>query len=172
MIIEGARIYLRLLTVADATEQYLGWLHDPEVTRFLTVRHSPPLNLQVLRDYIESKPGRLFLAIVLKDDDGHRGNIKVGYSNDVGILIGEKDEWGKGYGTEAIRLLAQYAFSELGFDLWAGCNIRNIASWRAFARAGWMLDQAHGEEVRYFARSERGPCIYPRYDLLSGGCDE
>lgn len=138
MIIEGRHIYLRLLTEADATEKYLGWLHDQEVTRYLRVRHSPPASLQELRDYIGSRSGRLFLAIILKDGDRHIGNIKLGHLDDVGILIGERDEWGKGYGSEAIRLLTKYAFSGLGRSLlWAGCHIANTGSRQAFVRAGW-----------------------------------
>ena len=172
--IEGERIYLVTMTKWDATERYLGWLHDPEITQYLEVRHNPPASLQELRAYIESKPGRLFMAIILKDGGLHIGNIKLGYRADVGILIGEKDEWGKGYGTEAIRLLAQYAFAELDIPrLWAGINIYNIASWQAFAKAGWILDGwAYGEELRYFARRIEEERTYPRWDLLSGDCDE
>jgi len=173
LVIEGTRLYLRPLTASDATEQYMGWLYDPEVTRYLEVRHNPPASIQELEEYIESEPGQLFWAIILKDGGQHIGNIKVGYSNDVGILIGEKDKWGKGYGSEAIRLLTRHALTELGFPfLWAGCNIHNIASWRAFARAGWVLDWAHGEEARYFTEGEDEEHTYPRHDLLTGDYDE
>lgn len=142
MVIEGDRIYLSPLTAADATEQYLGWLHDPGITWYLEVRHSPPADLWELRDYIEFESRRLLLAIVLKDSDQHIGNIKLGYDGDVGLLIGERDEWSKGYGSEAIRLLTQYAFSELGLAyLWAGVHVANIGSGKAFLKAGWVQEE-------------------------------
>jgi RimJ/RimL family protein N-acetyltransferase len=34
----------------------------------------------------------------------------------LGIFIGEKDFWGKGYGREAIRVMLRYAFFELGLN--------------------------------------------------------
>jgi len=34
----------------------------------------------------------------------------------VGIAIGERELWGKGYGTDAMRIILQYAFTEL--NLW------------------------------------------------------
>lgn len=35
----------------------------------------------------------------------------------LGIIIGEKSHWGKGYGPEAIYALLEYAFDSLGLDL-------------------------------------------------------
>ncbi len=55
-----------------------------------------------------------------------------------GIAIGERDCWGKGYGTEATRLVLDYGFVALGLHnvwLWTvGPNERAI---RAYARAGF-----------------------------------
>jgi RimJ/RimL family protein N-acetyltransferase len=36
-------------------------------------------------------------------------------TTDLSIIIGERDAWGKGYGTEAINLLLDYAFGYLSF---------------------------------------------------------
>jgi RimJ/RimL family protein N-acetyltransferase len=41
------------------------------------------------------------------------GSNKTDRATEVGIFIGEKDSWGKGYGTEAMRLLLDYAFNLL-----------------------------------------------------------
>ncbi|MBZ0307061.1 MAG: GNAT family N-acetyltransferase, partial [Anaerolineae bacterium] len=117
--IEGERLYLRGLTLDDASEKYLGWMHDPAVMQYLESRFYPH-SLESLRDFISQMQhdrNNVFLAMVLKDGDRHIGNIKLGPINwihrfaDIGLLIGEKDCWGKGYGTEAIRLLTHYAFN-------------------------------------------------------------
>jgi RimJ/RimL family protein N-acetyltransferase len=34
----------------------------------------------------------------------------------MGIQIGEREYWGKGYGTDALRVLLRYAFGELNLD--------------------------------------------------------
>ena len=57
---------------------------------------------------------------------------------DFGILIGESEDRGKGYGTEATRLTLDYAFMTLGL-LNLGLTVAewNIAGRRAYARAGF-----------------------------------
>lgn len=62
----------------------------------------------------------LNLAVVLKDGDRHIGNCgfnAIDYVNrnaEFGILIGESDVWGEGYGPEAARLILKHGFEELG----------------------------------------------------------
>lgn len=154
--IEGERLYLRGLTLDDASEKYLGWMHDPAVMQYLESRFYPH-SLESLRDFISQMQhdrNNVFLAMVLKDGDRHIGNIKLGPINwihrfaDIGLLIGEKDCWGKGYGTEAIRLLTHYAFNILNLHhLTAGCYSTNQGSARAFLKAGW---QQEGLRPSYF----------------------
>jgi RimJ/RimL family protein N-acetyltransferase len=59
-------------------------------------------------------------------------------SADFGILIGERDARGKGYGTEATRLTLDYAFTALGLHN-VGLTVAewNVAGQRAYARAGF-----------------------------------
>ena len=90
----------------------------------------------------------IFLAIVLKDNKKHIGNIKIGPINwyhrlaEIGIMIGEKDCWGKGYAAEAISLLADFAFSKLNLHkLTAGCYEQNQGSLKAFQKAGFEVEE-------------------------------
>jgi RimJ/RimL family protein N-acetyltransferase len=56
-------------------------------------------------------------------------------------MIGEKNSWGKGYATEAISLLADFAFSKLNLHkLIAGCYEQNQGSLKAFQKAGLEID--------------------------------
>jgi diamine N-acetyltransferase len=57
---------------------------------------------------------------------------------DFGMLIGEPDARGRGYGTEATRLMLDYAFTALGLRN-IGLTVAewNIAGQRAYARAGF-----------------------------------
>lgn len=59
-------------------------------------------------------------------------------SADFGILIGEGDMRGQGYGTEATRLMLDYAFTALGLRN-VGLTVAewNVAGQRAYARAGF-----------------------------------
>jgi RimJ/RimL family protein N-acetyltransferase len=54
------------------------------------------------------------------------------------ISIGAKDCWGKGYGTETTRLMLQYAFATLGFNMiWLRALATNERAIRAYTRAGF-----------------------------------
>lgn len=55
-----------------------------------------------------------------------------------GIVIGEKDCWGKGYGAEATRLMLEYAFSGLGLhNVMLNVFASNERALHAYARAGF-----------------------------------
>jgi RimJ/RimL family protein N-acetyltransferase len=57
---------------------------------------------------------------------------------DFGILIGEPDAWGKGYGTEATRLMLDYAFDVLGLhNVQLQVYSNNERAVRAYQRAGF-----------------------------------
>lgn len=147
--IVGRRLRLRDVRIEDANHTYAGWMNDPEVVRYTEsryVRHSP----ESLRDFIETVAAsrhNLFLAITKKDNARHIGNIKLGNINDVhgtadiGIIIGDKSCWGRGYASEAVSLLADYAFATVGLHkLTAGCYAANESSARAFEKAGFKIE--------------------------------
>jgi ribosomal-protein-alanine N-acetyltransferase len=145
--IQGSRLYLREVRISDVNEAYYRWMNDPAVTRYLESRFHPN-SLEQLRDYVQQKlhdSNSLFLAIVLIEGDRHIGNIKLGEINwihrfgDVGLLIGERECWGKGYATEAIGLITRFAFTSLNLHrLTAGCYASNPGSARAFLCNGWQ----------------------------------
>lgn len=72
---------------------------------------------------------------------GTVGLFALNYRNgraDFGILIGEADARGQGYGTEATRLTLDYAFTALGLrNVALTVGEWNIAGQRAYARAGF-----------------------------------
>lgn len=149
IVIQGERLYLRAVRASDATERYVGWINDPEVTRYMETRFAAH-TLEGLRDYIEAmrrKADTLFLAIVARDRDRHIGNIKVGpvdrvhLTADVALIVGDKSTWGKGYASDAIRAVSEHAFAHMGVrKLTAGCYAGNAGSRRAFEKAGYHVE--------------------------------
>lgn len=143
----GEHLLLRTLEREDATRRYLAWLSDTEVTRHLEVRFSPPRMVDDLVQFIEStndSSHTLMLGMFLRSDGRHIGNIKLGpidrhhCTGDIGLLIGDRGEWGKGHARAAIELLAEHAFRQLGIaKLTAGCYADNEGSRRAFLKAGF-----------------------------------
>ena len=146
---ENDRIYLRDIRLGDAVDRYVAWLNDSDVNRYLESRFSRHTSATVeayIREHTQS-PDVFLLAICTKPDGKHIGNIKVGPIDrihgtaDVGLMIGDREEWGHGYGTEAIALVTGFAFDELGLRrLTAGAYRENGASVRAFQRCGYRIE--------------------------------
>jgi ribosomal-protein-alanine N-acetyltransferase len=144
----GDSIFLRALNSEDATSQYLSWLYDLDVIRYLEIRFSTPRTVEDLARYINSANDSddiLMLGMFLRTNSRHIGNIKLGpidrnhSTSDIGLLIGERAEWGKGHGSAAIQLLADHAFANLALaKLTAGCYEKNEGSLRAFVNAGFV----------------------------------
>lgn len=144
----GESLFLRTLLPVDATPDYLGWLADPIVNAYLEVRFSPPRSVSDLATFItdiNQSSHTLMLGIFLQENSRHIGNIKLGPIDwnhrvgDIGFLIGDKEVWGKGYASNAIALLSDYAFTYLGLaKLTAGCYAENEGSRRALLKAGFV----------------------------------
>ena len=113
--LETARLLLEPFRETHLTERYVAWLNDSEVVRYSELRHYRH-TIASCRKYLaafESSPD-YFWAIFIKDGSTqHIGNISAHrdiYNNtaDIGILIGEKEKWGYGYGGEAWEVVCQF----------------------------------------------------------------
>jgi ribosomal-protein-alanine N-acetyltransferase len=145
----GAKVTLRLVTLADCTERYVGWLQDPEVSKYLETRWSEQ-TLASVRAFVEgmlaSEHSYLF-AIVENATGAHVGNIKVGPIHprhghaDVSYFLGDRETWGRGLATEAIAIVTFIAFERLGLHrVQAGLYEGNAASGRALEKVGYTLE--------------------------------
>ncbi len=148
-LLTGERLVLRKVHVSDVNENYHKWMNDAEVVKFLESRFQQ-YSLEDIKNYVKSleqDKNNLFLAILIKGTERHIGNIKLGPINyvhnfaEIGLMIGEKDCWGKGYASEAIKIISRHAFEELKLNkLTAGCYQSNVGSLKAFEKAGFMVE--------------------------------
>ena len=146
---EGSLVLLRPLERADLNEQYLGWLNDPEVTRY-TETGTFPTTAEDLENFYRSVTGSkndVIFAIVDKKSGRHVGNVKLGpihwlhRSAILGILIGEKEFWGKGIGLEATRLVVEYGFNRLNLHrIELGVFAEHKAAVRCYEKAGFKIE--------------------------------
>lgn len=77
VIIEGERIFLRILTEKDASDKYCSWINDLEVNKYL---ESKKATVRDLIEYIRVRfndPNCLFFGIFIKSNNKHIGNIKL-----------------------------------------------------------------------------------------------
>ena len=121
-VLHGSRVDLKPFHEEDITEQYLGWLNDPEVNRYLDVRFAPQTAETVLpyvRSFYQDEEKYMW-GIHPTVGTGPVGTVTLWHfqrhhgSAVVGLMIGERDEWGRGASPEAISLVLDLAFAKLG----------------------------------------------------------
>lgn len=143
-ILEGDRIFLRPLEEGDYVHGY-RWELDKEVQHWMQGDYAPPdLTFEQYKAHFApptSKPGEAESFVIVARPETVIGFIGYFKANrrigkvEVGIGIGEKAYWGKGYGREAMNLLLEYVIMALGYqrvglNTWSG-NERAIRAYRA-----------------------------------------
>jgi ribosomal-protein-alanine N-acetyltransferase len=145
-IVEGRLLRLQPLTREHASSEYLSWMRDEAVNQYLESRFATH-TLETLRAFISamnSSADNYLFGMFERSSGRHVGNIKIGSIKDphrhadLGLVIGERSAWGRGYATEAISRATQYAFEQLDLNkLYAGMYAENMGCFRAFIKSGY-----------------------------------
>jgi RimJ/RimL family protein N-acetyltransferase len=135
--------------VRDDIALYHRWLNDFEVTRFYLDTPRPQTLEERVAWYERLSAGDphdidfAICELATMRPIGRVGLEEISYQHcraSFGILIGEKECWGKGYGTEATRLTLDYGFHTLGLhNIMLSVSSANTAAIRAYARAGFRV---------------------------------
>jgi RimJ/RimL family protein N-acetyltransferase len=98
------------------------WFNDPDVRYWLSMADGPDLTVESEREwYQEMRADPAQVIWCIETEEGRPiGNLGLHAIDEVqgratlGICIGEKDYWGRGHGTDAVRQVLRYAFEDLG----------------------------------------------------------
>jgi diamine N-acetyltransferase len=129
--------------------KFVEWLNDPEVRRFIL------MNLPIsqanedgwFENMLKNPPEEQPFAIEIKKGNVWRliGNCgffeidKRAHSAEVGIMIGDKSFWNKGFGTEVMRLLLRIGFGTLNLNrIFLRVDAANKGGIRAYEKAGFV----------------------------------
>ena len=117
-MIRGEKVILRALEATDA-ERCHAWINDPEVIQFLHMRY--PVSLLAEEGWVSRERDPLKeLSLAVETTEGvHIGNCGLSGAGSVeraatlGIVIGDKQYWGQGYGTDTVLTLCGFGFNEM-----------------------------------------------------------
>ncbi len=119
----GEKCYLSPCAMEDA-EKWAVWDNDPEVARPLGDEWQMVMSLEAEQESIariQKNRDPIFTILDLATDEAiGRGSLffvnRVDRCCELGIVIGEKSYWGRGYGQEATRLLLEFGFDHLNLN--------------------------------------------------------
>lgn len=171
-VLKGELVHLGAVDPEEMSGFYSQWSRDSEYSRLANSNPAYPQSIKAARNFIENdlekdSSNDFFFSMRRLEDDRLLGDIGLGVldwsSRDafVGIAIGGRDFWGKGYGTDAMRVILGYAFLEL--------NLRRVTltvfeynprAIRSYEKAGF---QHEGRQRGRLQRADR------RWDTLFMG---
>tara|TARA_B100000035_G_C20993130_1_gene551181 strand:- start:115 stop:630 length:516 start_codon:yes stop_codon:yes gene_type:complete len=147
-LLKAEKIYVKSLKISDITNSYVKWLNDKEVNKFL-LSGSIIWNIKLVERYVLdsiNNQNEILFGIFKISDDKHIGNVRIhdiNYSNSsawIGIMIGDKSEWGNGYGLVILRLIIKFVFNQLKINILnAAVSNENKASLKTFKKAKFKI---------------------------------
>lgn len=156
-VLSGELVRLRPMELADA-EAHWRWNHDPVVTEWMSTGY--PVTFEQFSAGYAERPRNsyewLMLGIETQADDRLIGLVRLGDTEpetggaELDVYIGEKDCWGKGYGTEATRLICRYGFHKMRLHrimLWVADA--NTAAIRVYQKVGFVEEGRARETLRH-----------------------
>ena len=157
-MIEGKLVRLRAHELTDLERDY-AWINDREVMRYITARY--PVSQAEERRWLEEAPASSIpngVRLAIETREGvHIGNLGLhrlapeDRHAHLGIIIGDKDYWSNGYGTDAVVTLLRFAFHEMNLNRVAlhvfDYNDRAIACYKkcGFQEEARLRDNYYGE---------------------------
>lgn len=144
--LESERLIYTALSIDHCTQDYLDWMNDDDVIKYLV--SGGDYTYKKLKNFIieQEQKNILFWAIHLKESKKHIGNIKIDpidydkKTGEYGILMGDKKNWGNGFGNEASRRILKYCFEELKInEITLGVVKDNIRAVRLYKKMGFTI---------------------------------
>ncbi len=154
-MIEGEKV--RLVAVSTQYLQYYKkWINDPEVSDYLGAIGFP-LNMKEERAWVERAispecPSQHFTVLTKKGRPiGNASLMEIEWLHrnaQLGIMIGDKAYWDKGYGTDTIMTLLDYGFSTLGLHkIELRLNVENKRALTCYKKCGFKLEGKKREQT-------------------------
>jgi len=160
IFLTGKLVVLRPLHKETDLESYWRWINDSSITRYLTTYL--PMTYQQEEEWFDklgSRQNDISFAIDTVKERKLIGAMRlfdINWKNrtaTTGAFIGDKDYWGKGYGTDAKLILLEYAFNTLNLrKINSSVMVYNERSLRYCLRCGYKEEGRLISQVYRFGK--------------------
>jgi RimJ/RimL family protein N-acetyltransferase len=154
-VLTGSRVVLRRHRPENLAA-FRRWYSDPEIARLARYQEAPMRPEEIERFFAARVVGDDALAMAIHERGTDRLVGTCAFSQLDGdngsalyhITIGEKDAWGRGYGTEATRLMLDHAFGPLALHRIALFVFEfNERAIRTYQRCGFVIEGRARESI-------------------------
>jgi RimJ/RimL family protein N-acetyltransferase len=127
-IFKGELVRLSAFDHEELGKAYAAWRRDSELQRLFDAGASRLHSAKAGTDFFEKmikedSPAHHFFSIRALEDNRLLGDINLDVANNwigrnafVGLGIGNRKDWGKGYGTDAMKIMLRFAFTEINLN--------------------------------------------------------
>lgn len=144
-MLQGKLVRLRAPERGDLPT-FVRWFNDPEATQFLL--RGPPMSLEEEEQWysdLQKREGSVFCIETTEGKlIGTLGIMQLDWADrraEIGVMIGEKEYWSRGCGTEAITLLLKYMFEEMNLErVGLFCDETNLRAQRCYQKCGFVVE--------------------------------
>ena len=156
-MIAGSKIYLRPVRIDDVYGNWWKWFNDLEVTKYMNKgneKNTPEKQRQFFEKVNGSKNYSVF-AICEKFSGVHLGTVglhDIDHEKKIaqfGIIIGEKEFWGRGIGKEAWVMMIEYGFINLKLEhISTKIFNKNVASIKIAKSLGFLSNERNEKIIK------------------------
>jgi len=153
VVISDDVVYLRRVLKSDL-DFYYRWYIDPEIQKFMANPYWDPAKTKddyrqvfLHRHFLQTGTGNT-LTICTCGDGKPVGLINYFEIDrklkrcEIGLLVGERELWGRGIGTSSVRLACSHIFESLGLSkIFCLVHPENEASVRLFQKCGFTFEK-------------------------------
>jgi len=161
--ISGDKIVLKNKSINDFAKDYI-WRTDPELA---TLDASYPLDMsfksfiKAYKSEIKKNEKNTARFSVFSDENKHIGNIMLYNINhfsktmELGIMIGDKNYWNKGYGSDTIQAMIKHVFTYTNFSkIYLHTLKWNLRAQYSFKKSGFNNTREVSREGKKFIYME------------------
>jgi len=154
--LKGEKAFLRPYDEEHDAPLIFQWFNDPEVTYFMFTGQRPQTIEQIkelMKKDIHSEHNEIFISRDNKTGEaiGLVGLYEIHQTArkaEMRIITGNKEFWGKGYGTEITELINFYGFDRVNLNrIYLGITHENKGGIRAYEKAGYKHEGVLKEDI-------------------------